>query len=94
MTFSTDHNAIPGFDEAVNLNLSPEMYKITIPVLILWGLQDGVCPVGLADDAYNSIGTPVVDKYRVIFTNSGHSPMMDEPDKFYSELKSFMNNYK
>ncbi len=74
--------------------LSSGMHVIRLPVLILWGEKDGVTPVGLAHDAFNSVGTPDADKHMVIFENSGHSPMYDEPQRFVDEVVDFVEQYR
>lgn len=77
-----------------NINLSSEMYKITLPVQLLWRRYDGIVPVQLADDAYNNLGTDDSNKHLYIFENSGHSPAEEEPDLFAEKVTEFINQYK
>jgi pimeloyl-ACP methyl ester carboxylesterase len=77
-----------------NLNLTSQMYKITIPSIILWGRHDGILPVELAKDAYDNLGTGSNDKYLYIFENSAHNLQIEEPDLFADKVKSFIEKYK
>jgi pimeloyl-ACP methyl ester carboxylesterase len=76
------------------LDLTPQMGRITLPTLILWGLHDGNEPVPLAYEAYASIGTPDADKQVYIFNESAHSPHEEEPHQFASQVTEFVNRYK
>ena len=71
---------------------SPEMYKITIPSLILWGRHDGGVPVELAPDVYDSLGTQAEEKEIVIFENSAHHPHEEEPELFTQVVVEFIQS--
>lgn len=73
---------------------SAQMALITIPTLILWGRHDGILPVALANDAYQSLGTDSSQKSIVIFENSAHSPNREERALFNSSVISFIETYK
>lgn len=73
---------------------SDEMYKITIPSLILWGKHDGIIPVAMAEDAFYHIGTDSIDKYMTIFEESAHSPNREEPLDFNITVKNFIEKYR
>jgi pimeloyl-ACP methyl ester carboxylesterase len=77
-----------------NIDYSPQMNKITIPSMILWGRHDGTLPVDLAQNAYDSIGTAQADKYIHIFENSAHCPSFEEPELWLSKMKVFVEKYK
>jgi pimeloyl-ACP methyl ester carboxylesterase len=66
------------------------MDRITLPSLIVWGRHDGILPVELADDAYERLGTPRSDKSIVIFEDSAHSPMFEQPDAFNRAVIDFI----
>ncbi len=66
------------------------MYKITVPSLILWGEHDGKVPVGLAQDAYDSLGTPASQKEIFIFSESAHSPNIEENSLFNEKVNEFV----
>lgn len=73
---------------------SSKMNIITIPSLILWGRHDGILPVALAKDAYDSQGTIPSKKSIVIFESSAHSPCREEPDAFATAVLKFIATYK
>lgn len=69
-----------------------ELDKITIPSQFLWGKFDFVVPPAIGFDAYNRVSS--VNKEIVIFDNSGHSPMSNEPIKFAQAIIEFVELYK
>ncbi len=81
------------FRNSLATDYTPDMHKITVPTLLLWGKHDGATPVELAQNAYDVLGTPATDKRIVIFDHSAHNPMNEEPEKFYREVKAFVDQY-
>lgn len=75
-----------------NLSYADRLHEITIPSLVLWGKYDMVVPPKFAQDAFDNLGA--TSKELVIFENSGHSPMLIEPDLFAKEVIDFVNEYK
>lgn len=67
---------------------SDKLNSITIPTLLLWGKYDFVCPPGLADDILNNIGS--TDVSQIIYQNSGHSPMLNEPENFWNDVLAWV----
>lgn len=83
------------FDGKQNLydvDLTSELHRIKIPTLIMWGKYDLVVPMELAHEAYDNIGS--IKKDSVIFSHSGHSPMMNEPNRFVDELSNFVDLHR
>lgn len=70
---------------------SDQLHKITLPTLLLWGKYDFVCPPELADDIELNIGSNKVDK--IIYSKSGHSPMADEPLKFWDDVIEWVKKH-
>lgn len=81
-------------EELVFTSLSDRMRRIRIPSLFLWGRFDLVVPVALADDAYQVVSTPIEDKSIFIFEESGHSPMVQQPEEFALKLIQFVEKYR
>jgi pimeloyl-ACP methyl ester carboxylesterase len=81
------------FRDALETDYTPEMKKITIPTLILWGRYDGAVVVNLAWEAYKSIGTEDAEKEVIIFKHSGHNPMLEEPDKYVKAIEGFIEKH-
>jgi pimeloyl-ACP methyl ester carboxylesterase len=85
----------------VNLNfsyadiwLTPEMHKIKIPSMVLWGRHDGTLPVELAYDAYDNLGTEEDKKELHIFEHSAHGCSFEEPELFIEIMTNFIDKYK
>jgi proline iminopeptidase len=81
-------------EEELSKGYSALMPKITIPSLILWGKNDGIMPVAMAQDAYNNLGTETAKKSIVLFENAAHSPNREDPNLFNSSVKAFIELYK
>jgi pimeloyl-ACP methyl ester carboxylesterase len=69
-------------------NYSPVMNKVTVPVLLLWGKYDFICPEGLADDIYSRISSVV--KKKVVSPISGHYMLLVDKKLFCDEVASFV----
>jgi pimeloyl-ACP methyl ester carboxylesterase len=83
---------IPRFN-ILELNLSPQMAKIKIPTMVIWGRHDGVNTIEMGFDAFNSIGGPdFMDKEMVILENSAHEGYVEEQDLFISTFRRFVNS--
>lgn len=74
------------------LSYTSQLGKITIPSLVLWGKYDLVIPPKQGQEAFDNLGSE--DKEIVIFEKSGHSPMINEGDKFAEEVIGFINQFK
>ena len=73
-------------------NYTDRLSEITIPSLVLWGKHDMVVPPLFAQEAFDNLGS--AEKELVIFENSGHSPMGNEPELFAEKVIQFINKYK
>ena len=69
-----------------------DLEKITIPSQFLWGKFDFVVPPEVGVDAFNRVSS--IHKELIIFENSGHSPMSNEPEKFVQSIVDFVELYK
>ena len=76
--------------EIEQLSLTDQLYKVTIPTLVLWGRYDFVVPPTLGYDTYNNISS--TKKEIVIFEKSGHSPMSNEWEPFSDAIISFIDS--
>lgn len=74
------------------IDYTDRLSEITIPSLVLWGRHDMVVPIGFAQEAFDNLGSS--EKELVIFENSGHSPMYNEPDLFADQVIQFIDNNK
>jgi pimeloyl-ACP methyl ester carboxylesterase len=68
------------------------LFKVEVPVLILFGQYDFVCPKGLGDDLYNHISS--TQKKIVISPISGHDIMLQDEVLFCNEIDEFVRMHK
>jgi pimeloyl-ACP methyl ester carboxylesterase len=71
---------------AIRHNMAKELYKITIPVSLIWGKNDKVTPPDVAEEFHRLLPNSElnwVDK-------CGHAPMMEQPDEFNMYLNRFL----
>jgi len=87
MTINTTLNYI-----YTEIDYPQELNKITIPSMIMWGKYDLVIPYNQGEEAFNNIGS--AKKTWVLFEASGHSPLMDEYEKFTNEMIKFIEANK
>lgn len=62
--------------------------EIAVPVLIVWGENDLLVPVGDAARFERLIGA---NAHRVIFDDTGHGPMIERPSRFNELLRGFLD---
>lgn len=85
-TFRADtHNQafsqnIPDFD------LRPRLHEIQVPTLVVVGRHDWITPVAASEE----IAAGVPNAELVIFENSGHSPQLEENEKFVATVREFL----
>jgi len=72
------------------IDLTPEMSRIEVPAMVLWGRHDGTLPVSLAYEAFEALGTDSLQKELHIFENSAHCPSIEEPDEFVAAMMAFI----
>lgn len=67
-------------------NLAKELHKITIPTLLVWGLNDTITPPYVAHE-FNRL----IEGSELHFIDKcSHAPMMEHPDKFNVILEQFL----
>ena len=67
-------------------NMAKEIHKITIPTLLIWGLNDMITPPKVAHEFDNLISNTelrFIDK-------CGHAPMMERPEAFNKYVDAFL----
>jgi len=80
-------------EEVNGTNLIPELSRLTLPTLNIWGRYDDIVPPELGDDIYNALGTPNADKYFEVLLNSGHQPFVNEPNLVSQKVVDFIGKY-
>lgn len=76
-------------DENSKYSATPELHKITIPCLFIWGKYDFVVPPSLGWEAYNLVSSP--EKTFVLLEKSGHSGMDNEWEKTKNAIITFID---
>ncbi len=78
---------VPGLQAVFDYAYRERLPEIEIPVLIVWGRNDLLVPVGDASRYAALIG----DNARVeIFEDTGHAPMLERPSRFNALLRGFL----
>ncbi|MDZ4191955.1 MAG: alpha/beta fold hydrolase [Pseudomonas sp.] len=70
--------------------LEPELAKIQVPTLLLWGKQDRVLDVSSIEVMQPLLGKPSV----VIMDNVGHAPMLERPEESALLYRQFLEGLK
>lgn len=71
---------------AIRHNMSKDLYKITIPVCLIWGKNDTVTPPDVAIEFHNILPNSELNW----IDKCGHAPMMEQPEEFNAYLKKFL----
>ena len=66
--------------------VEPELGKINVPTLILWGAQDQLIPLA----AGNKLSSLIKDSKLVVFDNCGHVPQEEMPARTVDEIMKFI----
>ncbi|MBI5377207.1 MAG: alpha/beta hydrolase [Thaumarchaeota archaeon] len=70
-----------------SIPLSERLAKISAPTLIVWGKHDTLIPITYSKDVVSSIKNCQF----VEMENSGHTPYVEEPEKFSEIVLRFLN---
>lgn len=70
-------------------NLAKELFKITIPTLLVWGLNDTITPPFVGHE-FNSL---IKSSELRFIDQCGHAPMMEHPEKFNTILNDYLDKY-
>ena len=85
LMYSEDSNFIK---ELAVTNFSPALKTVTVPVLVLWGKYDFICPISLGEEFFNRISS--IDKRMSVSPKSGHNMMLQDKKFFCNEVASFI----
>lgn len=90
----SQHNLLEVDQMLLYGNHNPEMPNIVLPSLLVYGAEDPIATIEIAENGYEFLGTPEEDKYLVILENSGHNIWEFEIELFFSSIKDFVEEYK
>ena len=74
--------------EAAAMDLRPQLKDIQVPTLVIVGRHDFITNVAMAEEMVKYIP----DVRLEVFEDSGHFPMVEEPEKFYRVIKEFVES--
>ncbi len=78
---------IDAFEALMGYSFRDRLERIEVPVLIVWGRNDLLVPVGDAQRYQRLIG----ENARVeIFEDTGHAPMIERPSQFNELVREFL----
>lgn len=67
-------------------NIAKELYKIEVPTLLVWGLNDTITPPNVAHE-FNRL---IADSELHFIDKCCHAPMMEHPERFNDLLDNFL----
>ena len=104
--FTSSYNPFPAYwsqnrketserimNEAAGTNLIPELSRLELPSLFIWGRYDDLVPPELGQDAFDEMGTPSSDKYLEVYLSSGHQPFTNEPNQLTLDVVDFVGKH-
>lgn len=90
-------NKFPSFNhiqkDAFEIKLIPQLSKLTLPTLFIWGEYDVRDPIAEAELAYKKISTPESQKEIVILENSEHYVFSRQPEKVADAMITFIDEH-
>jgi pimeloyl-ACP methyl ester carboxylesterase len=78
---------IASFEALMSYSFRDKLERIEVPVLIVWGRNDMLVPVGDAEMFEHLIGD---NAHSVVFDDTGHLPMLERPSRFNELLRGFI----
>lgn len=75
---------------AIRHNMASELFKIRIPVSLIWGKDDKITPPEVANEFHQLL----VNSELHWIDNCGHAAMMERPSEFNVLLKAFLDKIK
>lgn len=75
-------------------NFEDDAKKLTLPTLVIWGINNGAVPLPAAKHTINTLGTPVNNKDLVEFNKCGHYPYLEKPNEWYNVVNEFIASKK
>jgi pimeloyl-ACP methyl ester carboxylesterase len=71
---------------AIRHNMRKDINRITVPVCLIWGLNDNITPPAVAEEFHSLFPDSEVH----FLDKCGHAPMMEKPEEFNVILESFL----
>ncbi len=74
------------FESFLSDDFAQELHRITAPTLIVWGDQDEITPRREGE----ALSAAIADSRFLVYEGVGHSPHWEVPERFASDLVSFV----
>jgi pimeloyl-ACP methyl ester carboxylesterase len=81
-------NVIATAKSAIRNNLRDHLSRITVPVLLIWGLQDTITPAFVGEEFQKALPNATLK----FIDKCGHAPMMERPQEFNALLDEFLQS--
>jgi pimeloyl-ACP methyl ester carboxylesterase len=78
---------VPGMKALLTYSFRDRLVEIEMPVLVLWGENDMLVPVGDAQEYVDLIGA---NARREVFADTGHLSMLERPTRFNALVQHFL----
>ena len=78
---------LPALDALTDYPIEDRLDDVRCPTLIVWGKKDFLVPV---KDAYK-FDKLISDSRLVVYEDTGHVAMLEEPERFNADLRKFMS---
>ena len=75
---------------ALKNNVEEHLHKIKVPSLLIWGKDDTITPLFVAE----KFDELIEDSSLEVYNKCGHAPMMEHPEKFNKSLFDFLSTIK
>jgi pimeloyl-ACP methyl ester carboxylesterase len=79
----------PLFDEFTSFDMNKLNTKYKVPMYFISGESDWITPKVTAEQYYKDIEAPV--KSMIIIKDAGHSPFIDQPEKFQEAVRNLLS---
>jgi pimeloyl-ACP methyl ester carboxylesterase len=73
---------------AIHHNVADQLYKIQVPTLLVWGIQDTITPI-FVGEKFNEL---IKGSFLKTIDKCGHAPMLETPGEFNQILEEFLEN--
>ncbi|MNL27423.1 4,5:9,10-diseco-3-hydroxy-5,9,17-trioxoandrosta-1(10),2-diene-4-oate hydrolase [compost metagenome] len=71
---------------AIRHNMEKDLYKINMPVCLIWGRDDKITPPDVAEEFLKLLPNAELNWVE----KCGHAPMMERPEEFNEYLDKFL----
>jgi proline iminopeptidase len=89
MVFRAETHNIAFSQNLPHYDLRDRLHTIQVPTLVVVGRHDWITPVASSEEIVSLIPNAEL----VVFENSGHSPQLEENEKFVKTVRDFLRRH-